>query len=162
MSTESYSKGQLTALVILRMLIGWHFLYEGIVKVWNPGWSAAGYLLDSQGFMAKTFENMASNPSLLNVIDIINVWGLIFIGISLLLGLFAKVGAIGGIVLLTFYYLSHPALIGVEYALPSEGSYLFVNKNLIELFALVVFLYFPTSKIIGLDRLINVAFRKSG
>ena len=52
------------------------------------------------------------------------------------------------------YYLSHPPLIGVKYALPSEGSYLFINKNLIEVFALAVLLVFPTGKHIGLDRLI--------
>ena len=35
-----------------------------------------------------------------------------------------------------------------------EGSYLLVNKNLIELAALAVLWLFPTGKIIGLDRLI--------
>ena len=33
--TPDYTNTQLTALVILRILIGWHFLYEGIVKVIN-------------------------------------------------------------------------------------------------------------------------------
>lgn len=28
------------ALVLLRVLIGWHFLYEGYVKVINPNWSS--------------------------------------------------------------------------------------------------------------------------
>ena len=42
----------------------------------------------------------------------------------------------------------------MKYALPSEGSYLFINKNLIEIFALAVLLVFPTGKYIGLDRLI--------
>ena len=30
-----YSTFQLTTLVALRMLIGWHFLYEGIAKILN-------------------------------------------------------------------------------------------------------------------------------
>ena len=149
-----YSKGQLTMLTILRMLIGWHFLYEGMVKLWNPGWSAAGYLNDSAGLFAPLFQSMAGNPSVLGVVDVLNVWGLILIGLSLLLGLFTRLGTIGGMILLAFYYLSHPALIGVQYALPSEGSYLWVNKNLLELFALGVLLVFPTGRIIGLDRLI--------
>lgn len=149
-----YTNGQLTLLVILRMLIGWHFLYEGVVKLWNPNWSAGGYLLDSKGAFSGLFYAMAGNPGILKVVDFLNVWGLIFIGLALILGLFTRLATIGGIVLLAFYYLSHPALIGVKYALPSEGSYLLVNKNLIELFALAVLFVFPTGKIIGLDRLI--------
>ena len=39
---------QLYGLVTLRVLIGWHFLYEGISKVINPYWSSAAYLLDSK------------------------------------------------------------------------------------------------------------------
>jgi thiosulfate dehydrogenase [quinone] large subunit len=100
------------------------------------------------------FAALASNEAVLSVVDFLNVWGLIFIGLGLLLGIFSRVAAIGGAVLLGFYYLSHPPLIGVQYALPSEGSYLFVNKNLIELFALGVISAFPTSTYIGLDRLI--------
>ena len=156
----SYSRGQLYSLVILRMLIGWHFLYEGVVKLWNPGWSARGYLMDSEGWFSELFYGMATNPTVLNIVDFLNVWGLILIGLGLLTGTFSRWAAIGGMVLLGFYYLSHPPLIGAEYALPSEGSYLFVNKNLIELFALAVLTSFPTSKIVGVDRLIARARNK--
>jgi thiosulfate dehydrogenase (quinone) large subunit len=153
METNVYSRGQLTTLVILRMLIGWHLLYEGIVKLWNPNWSASGYLLDSKGLFSGLFFAMAGNPSVMKVVDFLNVWGLILVGLSLILGIFTRPAIIGGIVLLSLYYLSHPPLIGVKYALPSEGSYLLVNKNLIEIFALAVLLVFPTSRIIGIDRL---------
>ena len=45
-STDTtYSRFQLTSLVALRMLIGWHLLYEGIAKILNPYWTSAGYLL---------------------------------------------------------------------------------------------------------------------
>ena len=45
-----------------------------------------------------------------------------------------------------------PAIIGVSYAMPTEGSYLWVNKNLVELLTLWVVVLFPTWKSIGLDR----------
>jgi thiosulfate dehydrogenase [quinone] large subunit len=35
-----------------------------------------------------------------------------------------------------------------------EGSYLLINKTLIEMVALIVLLYFPTGKVIGIDRLL--------
>ena len=45
-------------------------------------------------------------------------------------------------------------LVGYAYSMPTEGSYLVVNKVLIELAALVVLLAFPTGRLVGLDRLI--------
>ena len=147
-----YSKWQLWSLVILRVAIGWHFLYEGIVKLLNPNWSSLGYLMDSQGLFAGMFHSIAGNPTLLNVMDFINVWGLLLIGAGLIVGLFTRIASIAGMVLLAFYYLSHPALIGANFAMPTEGNYLWINKNLIELLTLWVIVLFPTWKIIGLDR----------
>lgn len=151
------NKSQLFWLVSLRVIIGWHFLYEGMVKLFNPNWSSIGYLLDSQGWFKEIFYWMASNPTILNTIDFLNVWGLIAIGLGLILGLFTRVALCGGIALLLMYYLSHPPFIGLMYGMPTEGSYLFVNKTLIELVALAVLWVFPANRIIGLDRLI---FRK--
>lgn len=152
--TKDYSKWQLWSLLILRLFIGWHFLYEGLVKILNPNWSSIGYLMDSQGLFKGLFHAMAGNAAVLNVMDFLNVWGLLLIGAGLIVGLFTRAATIAGIVLLAFYYLSHPALIGVSYAMPSEGSYLWVNKNLIEIIALWVLLLFPTWQSVGLDRII--------
>ncbi len=150
----NFSNRQLWALVILRVASGWHFLYEGISKLLNPNWSSLGYLMDSEGIFEGMFHALAGNATALNIMDFMNVWGLILIGAALIVGLLTRTALISGIVLLAFYYLSHPAIIGVSYAIPSEGSYLWVNKNLIELFALWVLLAFPTWKSLGLDRFI--------
>ena len=144
MKDTDFSKWQLWSLVILRVAIGWHFLYEGIVKLLNPNWSSLGYLMDSKGLFAGIFHSI--------VMDFINMWGLILIGAGLIVGLFSRIASIAGIILLAFYYLSHPAIIGANFAMPTEGSYLWVNKNLIELLTLWVIMLFPTSKIIGMDR----------
>ena len=61
---------------------------------------------------------------------------------------------LAGMILLLLYYLATPPLVGLRYAIPSEGNYLIVNKTLIEAAALALLLLFPTSKTIGLDRLI--------
>jgi thiosulfate dehydrogenase (quinone) large subunit len=154
MSHYRFSNLQVSALLLLRMLVGWHFLYEGLVKVVNPDWTSAGFLLDSGGFLAGFFKTLASNPSVLNTIDFINMWGLVAIGLGLIAGCFTRVALISGMVLLGFYFLSHPPLVGVRYAVPSEGSYLWVNKNLIEIAALFVLYLFPTERLYGIDRLI--------
>ena len=141
-------------LVVLRVSIGWHFLYEGLAKLGNPNWSSLSYLLDSQGLFRGLFVSMASDPAVLQVVDFLNVWGLVAIGLGLILGLFTRVALFSGILLLAFYYLSHPPFVGLKYAMPAEGSYLVVNKVLIEGVALVVLLFFDTGRAIGIDRFI--------
>lgn len=154
MTSSRYSNLQITSLVVLRILIGWHFLYEGLVKVTNPDWTSAGYLLDSGGFMAGFFKSLAASPSMVNSIDFLNEWGLVAIGLGLITGCLTRVAIISGMALLGFYFLSHPPLVGVRYAVPSEGSYLWVNKNLIEIAALFVLYLFPTEREYGIDRLL--------
>jgi thiosulfate dehydrogenase [quinone] large subunit len=149
------TKLQSYALVILRITIGWHFLYEGGVKILNPQWTAKSYLLDSGGFLKGFFELIAGNQTLLSISDSANAWGLALIGLSLLLGIFTRYSSIAGIVLLLLYYLSHPAFPGIEYLFPSDGSYFIINKTLVELFALLVVFAFPTSHIFGLQRMIK-------
>jgi len=152
--TPAYTNAQLTVLVILRMLIGWHFLYEGIVKFLNPYWSSVGYLLEAPEMFSEVFSLITDNPDVLKIVDFLNIWGLTAIGLCLILGLFTRTATIAGIVLLFLYYSAQPPLPGITYTTPSEGSYLIVNKNLIELFALVVLALFPTGKRIGIDRFI--------
>lgn len=146
-----YTNMQLTALVILRMLIGWHLLYEGITKVINPYWTSAGYLSESKWIFSGLFTSIVANATALRIVDFINEWGLIAIGFGLIAGLLTNIATIAGIVLLCLYYIANPPFLGYEYSMPTEGSYLIVNKTLIEAAALFVLAYFPTGKIIGLD-----------
>ncbi|MFH0842518.1 MAG: DoxX family membrane protein [Bacteroidota bacterium] len=161
---NNYSKSQLTFLVILRIFTGWHFLYEGMVKVLNPNWSASAYLMDSQGLFGQFFINMTTNPGLMKVVDFLNEWALVAIGLALILGCFARLASLGGILLLLLYTFSHPALIGVKYMMPMEGSYFLIDKNLVELAALTVLFVFPASRIIGIDlllyKILPASFRK--
>ncbi len=152
-----YGTFQLTALVSLRMLIGWHFLYEGVAKLSNPYWTSAGYLTESQGWFSDWFIALSNNPGALAVVDNLNQWGLLLIGLALVVGVFSRTAAVAGVVVLALYFLAAPPFPGLEYAMPTEGSYLIVNKILIELAALLVILGYPTAHRIGLDRLL---FRK--
>jgi thiosulfate dehydrogenase [quinone] large subunit len=145
---------QAVFLVILRVAVGWHFLYEGLVKIIDPSWSSFEYLMDSQGIFSGIFTSMAANQSVLSIVDLLNVWGLILIGAGLILGIFTRLSTICAIILLSFYYLSHPPFLGLEYIMPREGNYLLVDKTLIEILSLAVVYVFPTGHILGIDRLI--------
>jgi uncharacterized membrane protein YphA (DoxX/SURF4 family) len=143
----------------LRIAIGWHFLYEGLVKLFNPGWTAAGYLESATGPLAGMFQAMAGNEVLLALINILNTWGLVLIGLGLILGVFARLAQAAGIVLLLMYWLSHPPVMS-EPGFFREGSYFFVSKDLLEAMALLVLMFVPTSRFFGLDALLTRVARK--
>ena len=44
MEGMKFSRGPMIAITVLRVFVGWHFLYEGLTKLTAPSWSAAGYL----------------------------------------------------------------------------------------------------------------------
>lgn len=145
---------QSTALVLLRIAIGWHFLYEGISKLLTPGWSAEGYLRGSRWIFAEFFTQMASNPMQLFIVNQLNKWGLALIGLCLVLGLFSRFASLLGAVLVLFYYAAYPPLFLGDFGTVREGSYLVVDKNLVEILALCVLMLFPTGHYAGLDSLL--------
>jgi thiosulfate dehydrogenase [quinone] large subunit len=150
---KDYSPTQLNLLVIVRVMIGWHFLYEGIVKFYNPTWTAAGFLNNAEGIFAPFFKKLGESSSLLGPIDNLNIAFQMIVGVCLILGLFTKINAWIGILLLSMYYLALPPFPGLS--TPSGiGSYLIVDRNLIEIFTLALIIVFPTGHLIGLDRLI--------
>lgn len=142
--------GQSYSLVLLRILIGWHFLYEGIIKAYNPSWTSKSYLLSAS--ILKPFFAWIAAPSRISVIDTLNIAGLIAVGISLLIGMKVRWGCIGGILLLLLYYLAHPPFPSLPQG-PSEGSYWIVNKNLVEMAALYVIYEFPLISVFGIENL---------
>jgi thiosulfate dehydrogenase [quinone] large subunit len=153
------SRPQTITIVVLRVLIGWHFLYEGLSKLLNPGWSAAGYLTQSRGPLASLFRGMAANADLLANVNLLNKWGLTAIGLGLLLGCFTRLAAASGILVILLFYLCNPPFVGYFYSLPTEGSYLVVNKNLVELAGLAVILVTDSGRAAGLDRIIHGLLR---
>lgn len=151
---------QQAGLVVLRTLIGWHFLYEGYVKLIGPSWtraglplqpfSSVGYLKAATGPLAGLFHAMADSPWV-GTLDVVVACTLFAAGLCLLLGLFTQLGCVLAALLLAMFYVSAVPLSGV--AEPrAEGSYLIVNKNLIELAAVAVVFAFHTGRIAGLDR----------
>jgi uncharacterized membrane protein YphA (DoxX/SURF4 family)/plasmid maintenance system antidote protein VapI len=138
---------------ILRIVIGWHFLYEGISKLIEGGWTSAGYLAGSRWIFGSLFHWMAVHPGIISVVDFINIWGMILIGLGLILGLFTRLAGIAGSVMLLFYFIAYPPVPGYMVSVPVEGSYLWVNKTLIEFVILLAFSFMNSSFHYGIDRL---------
>ena len=149
------SSGPLIAITVLRVFVGWHFLYEGLTKLTAPSWSAAGYLKQARGPLAEQFRWLATQPNMLANADLVTMWGLTLVGLFLILGLFTRLASLAGIGFILLFYLATPPFIGYFYSIPSEGSYLIVNKNLVELCALVVILVTRSGLFAGLDRIVH-------
>ena len=155
------SDRQRVALVLLRTLVGWHFLYEGYYKLAVPGWSrggrllarwsAGGYLKSASGPLAGIFHALASS-SVSAWIDHLIPIALVLVGLSLILGLLTQVGCWGALALLLTFYAAAIPTTGTPQA-GAEGTYLLVNKTLIEAAAVLVLLTFRTGAIAGLDLL---------
>ena len=153
------SGAQQAALVILRTLIGWHFLYEGYYKLMLPAWSAdgkplppwtsAGYLKAASGPLARVFQWMIGAGHI-NWIDNTVRISLLLIGLSLILGLLTRVGLCGALFFLALFYLLAIPTAGAPQP-GNEGTYLIVNKTLVEGAAVCVLLVFNTGAIAGLD-----------
>jgi uncharacterized membrane protein YphA (DoxX/SURF4 family) len=140
-------------LTVTRIVIGWQFLYEGISKIIASGWSSAPYLAGSKWIFAPVFHWMAASSALTSMVDFINIWGMTLVGLGLILGLFSRWASAGGALMLLFYFIAYPPIPGYMFAVPAEGSYLWVNRNLIEFFILIVFFFLTTDYQYGLDRL---------
>jgi thiosulfate dehydrogenase [quinone] large subunit len=154
------SRGAMIAITALRVFVGWHFLYEGIAKLTAPTWSAAGYLKQARGPLADLFRDLASRPNLLANADLITMWGLTIVGVCLILGLLTRLASLGGIAFILLFYLCNPPFIGYFYSIPTEGSYLIVNKNLVELCALIVIYATGSGRFAGLDRILHGLFAR--
>jgi thiosulfate dehydrogenase [quinone] large subunit len=155
MEAMKFSRGPMITITVLRVLVGWHFLYEGLTKLTAPSWSSAGYLKQARGPLAESFKWLASQPNLLDNANLITMWGLTLVGAFLILGLFTRLASLAGIGFILLFYLATPPFVGYFYSIPSEGSYLIVNKNLVEIGALAVIFATGSGKFAGLDRIVH-------
>ena len=144
------TSAQRIVLVLLRTLIGWHFLYEGYFKLLRPAWgrsgapletwTSAGYLQNATGPFAGFFHALGGS-SWIGWLDTGIAVALAAVGLALMLGVFTRTACGMALVLLTMFYLSAIPTSGLPEP-RTEGAYLLVNKNLIEAAAVLVVLSF--------------------
>lgn len=138
-------------LTAVRIVIGWHFLYEGLAKLADPNWSSALYLMESKWIFSGFFHWLIGNNTTLQVVDFLNIWGLIIIGFCLFLGLFTRPASIAGTLLLLLYYVANPPF--VYSSIPSTSHFYILNYNLIEAAVLVMLASSGDDSMWGLQRL---------
>ncbi len=96
----------------------------------------------------------ARGTTVVEWIDLVTPWALTAIGACLLAGLFSRLAALLAGLFLLMTYLAVPALPWLPAPPVVEGSYLFVNKNVIEMLALFALAFLPTGRWFGADGLL--------
>ena|SRR3989338_2471281 len=131
---------------VLRLAIGWVFFYAGWTKVITyftdaKDWTAAGFLGNLDGPFASLFSSMAGNP----LIDKLNAWGLLLVGIAIILGILIRWSALWGVVLMVLYWVA---------GFPPENSFI-IDDHIIYSLVFIVLAAIGAGRIWGLDKLIE-------
>ena len=95
----------------------------------------------------------------IRMVDMMTITGLAGLGTLLIIGLFTRFAAFSAAFMVLGFYLAMPPFPGVPEAPGPEHSFI-VNKNLIEVFALLALSSVPTGYWFGLDKLVAGFFVK--
>ena len=136
---------------MLRMAVGWHLLYEGLAKLLAREWSAYGYLSNTTGFLSGFYRALAADDTVLRVVNLLNIYGLILIGLALFVGLYVRYAATAGALLLGLYYFAYPPF-GRSLFSPSAGQLYIVDTNFVEALVMLFFV-FSRERGYGIDAL---------
>ena len=131
--------------IALRGVLGLQFLFAGLAKFGD--WSAAGYLSNASGPFTDFFLSLAG----LGWVDGLNRWGLLLIGVALLLGLAMRPASFFGAILMVLYYISD-----------FEGNtvYGLIDSHIVYALIFVLFMAGGAGHILGLDGLIRRLFHR--
>lgn len=122
-------------------------------------WNAPGLITDQQ---KATFGAPKPPLTQLEIVNLATKWGLTIVGACLLTGFLTPLAGLAGAALLLMFYLSQPPFPGLPEPPNVEGHYLYVNKNLIELFACLFIAVSGCGRWIGLDALFFGPRRERG
>jgi len=141
-------------ITFIRIAVGWHFLYEGLTKLVSASWSSESYLNNTYGTLAGFYHWLAASPLRLQMVDFLNIWGLILIGLALFVGLLIRWSSLSGALLLVLYYFAYPPF-GTSMPF-GDGNYYIVDKIFVEV-AILLFFVFGKEKGYGLDNIFKIS-----
>jgi thiosulfate dehydrogenase (quinone) large subunit len=136
-------------LVILRIVVGWFLLYQGITAFLDPAWSLFSFIENAQTF--PEFYNAVADPALEPFLTIAVKVLYIVIGGALITGLFVRSAALLGAALMIFLYFPR-----LSFPYVNEVNYI-VDEHLLIAFVLLYLFTARAGEVFSLKRL----FRRS-
>ncbi|MBI1982400.1 MAG: DoxX family membrane protein [Candidatus Levybacteria bacterium] len=143
------SKFAKLSLFLLRLSLGWLFFYAGITKVFDPNWTAAGYLKTAQ--TATGLYQWFASPQNITWVNFLNEWGLTLVGVALILGVFVRLAALSGILLMLLYYLP---ILNFPYVGRGTTSFL-IDQHIIFILVLIALFFFRAGDHWGLSKTVR-------
>lgn len=144
MSESNLDRG---VIFVLRILIGWTFLYAGAWQIWEN--------FDTAGFLnhVVTFHNVFTvfaTPALLPVTDFLVKWGHLLIGLSFISGFLVRISGPFGVLLMITYYFAH-----MQFPFIEDHLNLLVDYHLVYATVIVYLVAHRAGHVWGLDGLIE-------
>jgi len=131
-------------LVLLRLAMAWVFLYAASHQVFDSGFSVAGFLGHTTTFN-RLFAPL-THPAIAPVISFLVGWGHLLIGLSLLLGLMTRAGALAGIVLMLLYWMAH-----LDFPYVDGPNNFLLDFHIVYALVLALLIAARAGRIVGLD-----------
>jgi thiosulfate dehydrogenase [quinone] large subunit len=132
----------------LRLMMGYAFLYAGVTKVLEGGWTAGGYLNGVAATNGNPLEGvfawMGSTPWFVDFLNVAVPWGELFIGLALIVGLLTRLAAFWGAFMMLMFYFSNWS---VDHGL--------INGDFAYMLVFLAVAAFGAGRIIGLDALVE-------
>ena len=132
---------------VLRIMMGWTFLYAGVWQIWE-NYDTAGFLNH-----VVTFHNafaVFAQPAVLPFTDILVKWGHLLIGLSLISGLMVRISGPFAVLLMIVYYFAH-----LEWPYVENHLSLIVDFHLVYAAVLIYLIAHRAGHVWGLDGLVE-------
>ena len=136
------TKFEKVSLTLLRVSLGWLFFYSGITKLLNPEWSSIKYLEGAKSLTG--FYGWMTQESVLPIVNALNEYGQLLLGISLILGIAVRLSTTLGAVLMALYYSALP------FPYPNPQS-LIVDQHVIYALVLIYLGAVRAGRVYGLE-----------
>ncbi len=133
-------------LFAFRMLMAWTFLYSASHQVFVT-WSVSGFLLHT-----KTFHFLyapLAGPTTAPILTFLVGYGHLLIGLSLLFGLFTRLGAAFGVAILMTYWTAH-----MDFPYIDDVNFFIVDYHMVYSTALLFLIAHNAGQVFGLDGVI--------
>jgi len=144
MTTNTFDK---SIVFVLRVLVGWTFLYAGTWQIWE-NYSAAGFLNHVVTF--HDFFATFATPAVLPFTNFLMKWGHLLIGLSLVSGLMVRAGGPFGILLMVTYHFAH-----MDWPFIENHLNLFIDFHLVYATVIVYLIVHNAGHVWGLDALLE-------
>jgi thiosulfate dehydrogenase [quinone] large subunit len=138
---------------LLRIGLGWVFLYQGIVAFRTPGWSVQQFIVNAQTF-PQFYAKLLQAPMLGYVSLTVQIL-FVVVGIMLIIGLWSRISALLGILLMLFFYFP---LLKFPYV---GNNYLLIDEHIIYSLILAYFFVGGSSSSFKLKNLFKRSYSSS-